>query len=88
MGTAVNQYLAQLQDALAGKPDRVPAGHLTVAQWSEELGVSMTTTGRLLRSGLKMHPPLVRRVTYKVPSGRGLYPVPHYYWLGKQPKTS
>lgn len=71
-----NALLADLQDALAGKPDKVPPGFKTAKAWAEEWDKSRNHTLKLLAAGVAKD--ILETDKFRIMTAGGLKPVPHY----------
>ena len=70
------ELLARLQEAMATKEDIIPEGFKTRAQWEKEWGCSHAHAKNLLKAGESAGLIEVRK--FKIKSGMGVAPIPHY----------
>ncbi len=56
--------------------DKVPKGFKTVKEWSKEFKREQSQTRIYLKRGLERGK--LKTETYRIKTGRGVYPVPHY----------
>lgn len=72
---SANAWLEQIRAAVAGEPDDA-TGWKTCEALADEWHLSREQAGRMLRKGEKAGK--VERKKFRVMTGRGLYPTPHY----------
>ena len=60
----------------APRPDKVPPGWKSCAQWAVRWKLSIAQTSRLLRQGVKDR--AIRRRFFRARTGATVRPVPHY----------
>jgi DNA-binding Lrp family transcriptional regulator len=73
--SAANDLLAVIQKALDRKAEDAK-GWSSARQLAKEWGVSVAHASRRLRDGVEAG--AIERRAFRVTTGRGLYPVPHY----------
>lgn len=76
-----NDLLKTLLALRQGKPDTVPAGHLTTEQWGEKWKISKHVANDLIRMAIKAK--LMGSKKYRIKAGQreGLFPIAHYFEL-------
>lgn len=70
------ELLKILKEAIAGKPEKVPSGFKTAAEWSAEWSVGKTRAKELITAGVRGG--LMVRKDVRIPSAGTVRPVPHY----------
>lgn len=58
------------------QPDKVPKGFRTAPQWAKYWNLSDNHARKLLTCGIEQK--VVKRVCFKIQTGVGVRPVPHY----------
>ncbi len=76
LNTTGNALLNALRDAVAVKPDKVEKGYMPVSEWAVKIGKSDSRTSKLLSQGIKAGK--VELKTFRIYTGRKIYPIPHY----------
>lgn len=73
-----NALLKNILAAAANKPDKVPEGFKTAAQYSQEWGLKAARTRALLSAGVLAGIIEVQSFRVSAVFGSRVYPVPHY----------